>query len=240
MIYKERYIENGGLTCPFCGAGPVEGGFIQVETGFAFQKMCCTVCNGRWQDVFQLVDVVFETGAHAPKRKEVNIMTYVLVTVEGGIIDEVIFFDDAELAVKALEKYVMSMDVESHDAAVYGPGGFIANAKHFLDDQENYTENESVMEDVSQEAEKPIYMIGNPEHRLGFMVASPDDPLGYDNPVEALADLGQMRKDHGRHLKLYRVEPVAGPVSERRDIKKHIADCDVKDFDYSLVEEYLL
>ena len=27
MIDKDAYIESKGLTCPFCGAGPVEGGF---------------------------------------------------------------------------------------------------------------------------------------------------------------------------------------------------------------------
>lgn len=167
-------------------------------------------------------------------------MTYVLVTVAGGIIEQVVFIDDLKMAVRALARYVKTMNVEHHDAAVYGPDGFIANAKHFLDDEDNYTENESLIEGVSNEDEKSIYIIGNPQHRLGFMVASPDDPLGYDNPVEALADLGQMRKDHGRHLKLYRAVPVEGPITERADLEKHNADCDVEDFDYSLVEEHLL
>ena len=167
-------------------------------------------------------------------------MKYVLVTVARGIIEDVIFFNDPGMAVKALAKYVKTMNVEYHDAAVHGPGGFIANAKHFLDDQENYTANESLIKDISNENEKSIYIIGNPVHRLGFMVASPDDPLGYENPVEALSDLGQLRKDHGRHLKLYQAVPVNGPIAERAELENQNIDCDVKDFDYSLVEEHLI
>ena len=167
-------------------------------------------------------------------------MKYVLVTVEKGIIEQVIFFNDPGMAVKALERYVKSMNPEHHDAAVYGPEGFIANAKHFLDDQENYRANESLIKDISRDNEKSTYIIGNPQHRLGFMVASPDDPLGYDNPVEALADLGQMRKDHGRHLKLYQVQVVDGPIAQKTDLEKHNIDCDVGEFDYSLVDEHLI
>ena len=167
-------------------------------------------------------------------------MKYILVTVSRGIIEQVILFDAPGAAILALSEYVKAMNVEHNDAALYDSKGLIANAKHFLDDNEEYVENKDLIEDVSRESDKPIYIIGNPEHRLGFMVASPDDPLGYDNPAEALAELGQMRKDHGRHLKLYQVVPVAGPIAERTDLEKNNADCDVEDFDYSLVEEHLL
>ncbi len=71
------------------------------------------------------------------------------------------------------------------------------------------------------------------------MVASPDDPLGYDDPAEALSDLGQMRKDHGNHLKLYRVEPVSGSVSEKNHLEQYNADQVIEDFEYSLVNEYI-
>lgn len=167
-------------------------------------------------------------------------MKSVLVTVAGGIIEQVIFFENPKMALKALATYVKTINMEHQDAAVYGPDGFIANAKHFLDDEDNFIENESLIERVSTEVEKSIYIIGNPQHRLGFMIASPDDPLGYVDPVEALADLGQMRKDHGRHLKLYQAVPVVGAIAERTDLEEHNADCEVEDFDYSLVEEHLL
>lgn len=167
-------------------------------------------------------------------------MKYVLIIVARGIVDDVVFFDDPTSAVKTLATYVKHMDADNHDAAVYGPEGFIANAKHFLDGQERYIENDTLIENVTNGFPKPIYLIGNPEHRLGFMVASPDDPLGYGNPVEALSDLGQMRKDHGKHLALYRVVPVNKPIAVRGELDKYIDDCEVEDFDYKLVEEYLV
>ena len=166
-------------------------------------------------------------------------MTQVLVTISKGIIEQVVFFDDARMAVLALSGYVKSMNVEHDDAALYDSNGLVANAKDFLDDQDEYIENKPLIAEVSGEANKTIYIIGNPLHRLGFMVASPDDPLGYNDPVEALCDLGQMRQDHGKHLKLYRVVPVDGPVAETSDLETHNADCEVEDFDYALVEEYI-
>ena len=48
-----------------------------------------------------------------------------------------------------------------------------------------------------------------------------------------------MRKDYGTHLKLYRVEPVNGPVAHTKDLEQYNKDCWVDDFDYSLVNEYL-
>ena len=167
-------------------------------------------------------------------------MKYVLVTVSRGIIEQVILFDDPGAAILALSEYVKTMNVEHNDAALYDSEGLIANAKHFLDDNEEYVENKDLIEDVSRESDKHLYIIGNPEHRLGFMVASPDDPLGYQNPVGALSDLGQMRLDHGKHLRLYKVVPVDGPVAKKTDLEKHNADCEVDDFDYSLIEGYLI
>ena len=61
-------------------------------------------------------------------------MKYVLVTVSGGIIEEVLFFEDTLVAIQALFEYVKDMDVERNDAAVYGLDGMIANAKIFMDE----------------------------------------------------------------------------------------------------------
>jgi hypothetical protein len=166
-------------------------------------------------------------------------MKYVFVTVSGGIIDEVRFYDEQLLAIQQLSAYVRAMNPEDHDAAVYGPGGMIVNAKAFLDENDQYIEHS--IDDVANlnESDESIYIIGNPQHRLGFIVASPDDPLGYKEPAAALSDLGQMRKDYGSHLKLYRVEPVNGPVAYTKDLEQYNKDCWVDDFDDSLVNEYL-
>ena len=166
-------------------------------------------------------------------------MKYVLVTVSGGIIDEVTFYNEQLMAIRSLSEYVKAMNPEHNDAAVYGPDEMIANAKAFLDENDQYIEH--CIEDIAMPGKKDesTYIIGNPQHRLGFMVVSPDDPLGYSDPVEALSDLGQMRKDHGTHLKLYRVFPAEGPVAVKAQLERHNDDCEVEDFDHSLIKEYL-
>jgi len=166
-------------------------------------------------------------------------MKQVFITISRGIIDQVVFFNDPEMAIQTLSEYVKNMNVEHDDAALYDSEGLIANAKHFLDDHDKYFENMSLIEDISKEREQSVYIVGNPDHRLGFMVVSPDDPLGYDDPAAAVSDLGQMRKDYGNHLKLYRVIEVKAPVAERAHLERYNAGCEVEDFDYSLVEAYL-
>ena len=166
-------------------------------------------------------------------------MKYVLVTVSGGIIDEVAFYDDKVTAIQMLSAFVKTMNPERCDAVVYGPDGMILNAKAFLDENEQYVERRHDEFAISDQSDEAIFIIGNPQHWLGFMVASPDDPLGYRNPAQALSDLGQMRKDYGSHLKLYRVEPVNGPVAQIEDLKKSNNECEIEDFDYALISEYL-
>ena len=167
-------------------------------------------------------------------------MNQVLITISKGIIQQIVFFDHPKIAVQALSKYVKAMNIEHNDAAVYDSDGLIANAKHFLNDHDQYLENQPLIEEVSKETTKQIYIIANPQHHLGFMLVSPDDPLGYDEPVAALSDLGQMRQDSGNHLKLYRVEPVNGPVADRANLEKYNTDCEVQGFDCSLIEEHLI
>ena len=86
---------------------------------------------------------------------------------------------------------------------------------------------------------QPIYIIINPNHSLGPMVATWDDPLGYRDPVEAVSELGQMRKEFGTHLVLCRVVPVREPVAGRSELKRFNDDNWVEEFPYPLVEEYL-
>jgi hypothetical protein len=158
-------------------------------------------------------------------------LKYVLIILSGGIINQVTFYDEAHRAVSNLSDYVKAMDPEKHDAAVYGPDGLIANAKLFLDENDQFIGND--------QKDKPIYIIANPSHSLGFLVISPGEPVGYTYPVNALSILKRMRKEHGDHIKLYRAEIVKGPVMLRKDLEKYNADLVINDFEYSLVSEYL-
>ena len=168
-------------------------------------------------------------------------MTHVLVTVSGGIIDRVTFFDCRPKALRALASFVKEMNPEEDDAAVFEPEGLVANAKNFLDETDQFIENSNLANELVSDKENPkcIYLIGNPVHRLGFMVASPDDPLGFKDPVEAVSELGQMRKDAGSHLKLYRVVPVEGSIVTRAEIEQYNVENDVEEFVFRLVEEYV-
>jgi len=168
-------------------------------------------------------------------------MTHALVTVSGGITDQVSFFDSELEAIGALMDFVKGMNPQEEDAAVFGPKGLIANAKDFLDENDQFDEQNHRIEEFTSDGDKPhcIYLIGNPVHRLGFMVASPDDPLGFKNPAEAVSELGQMRKDVGPHLKLYRVVPVEEPIVTRAEVEKYNAEIEVEDFAFGLVGEYV-
>ena len=68
-------------------------------------------------------------------------MNYVLVTVCGGIISEVSFYTDISMARQSLSEYAKAMNPEKNDAAVYDPFGMIANAKDFLDENDQYVNN---------------------------------------------------------------------------------------------------
>jgi len=117
----------------------------------------------------------------------------------GGIIDQVTFYDGPYVAVANLVKYVKDMNPEKNGAVVYGPDGLIANSKLFLDKNDQYT--------GSVQENKSIYIIANPCHSLGFLVISPKEPVGYTDPIAAVAVLREMQKEHGAHIRLYRVEP---------------------------------
>ena len=65
MVDSKAHINARGVTCPYCGAESIDGGFIEVDAGKAFQEMRCTECEGIWQDVYQLIDVIpRQNGVH--------------------------------------------------------------------------------------------------------------------------------------------------------------------------------
>jgi hypothetical protein len=130
-------------------------------------------------------------------------MKYVLIILSGGIIDQVAFYDDPYIAVGNLAKYVMDMNPEKNDAVVYGPGGIVANAKNFMDENDQTVRNV----EKSESKDTPVYIIANPRHSLGFLVISPEETVGYTDPVKALSVLKKMQKEHGSHIRMYRAEP---------------------------------
>ena len=138
-------------------------------------------------------------------------MKYVLITLSGGIIDQVTFYDDPYIAVGNLDKYVMDMNPEKNDAVVYGPGGIVANAKNFMDENDQFIHGAAVIDSNDEQ----IYVIADPCYNLVFFAKRHHPPCGFADNLQAVTTLERMRKDHDVHLKLYRVEPVNRPVASQ-------------------------
>jgi hypothetical protein len=165
-------------------------------------------------------------------------MKHVLITLSGGIIDRVTFYDDPSTAVRELVRFVRKMDPEKDDAAVYGPDGLIATSKVLLDEDDQDSRSGHETKDVPTK-DKPIYIMANPYHREGLLVLSPYESVGYGSPFVALSILEKKRKEAEGHINLYRLERVTGVVVSRKELEKYNADHVVDDFDYSLVSEFL-
>ena len=165
-------------------------------------------------------------------------MSYVLVTVHRGLIDDARFFLGTVEALAALRACVENMNLEDDDAAVYGPEGFIANVKTILDNPDFSCKEGREAVETTVGLDK-IFIPVNPKHPLGPMVASYDDPMGYRDPVEAVSELGQLCRQAGKHVLLYELVPVVGPVADRDKLKQFNEENWVEGFPYDLVEEYL-
>ena len=165
-------------------------------------------------------------------------MQYVLVSVHRGLIDDVQFFRKPDEAFRALRACAAGMNLEDDDAALYGPEGLIANVKMILDNADFSYEESAKTAETGVGSEK-IFIPVNPKHPLGPMVATFDDPMGYRDPIEAVSELGQLRRQAGKHVLLYELVPVVGPVADRDKLKQFNEENWVEDFSYDLVEEYL-
>ena len=64
MKYGEKTLENikkqyliDSSICLNCGSSDIEGGFVEVDCGSAWQNIICLVCSSTWTDVYKLNDV---------------------------------------------------------------------------------------------------------------------------------------------------------------------------------------
>ncbi|MFH2059651.1 MAG: hypothetical protein ABIJ59_12210 [Pseudomonadota bacterium] len=63
---------------------------------------------------------------------------FVLITISGGLIDQVKFYEEPLVAISALSDFIKTINPENEDAGVYGKEGLIANAKDFLDENDEF------------------------------------------------------------------------------------------------------
>jgi hypothetical protein len=54
---KEKYVTDGGVRCPYCDSGDIEGGYIETDMGVAEQKIWCNQCGKRWWDYYNLSSI---------------------------------------------------------------------------------------------------------------------------------------------------------------------------------------
>jgi hypothetical protein len=54
---KAEYLKGGRDCCPKCGCDIVEGGFVEIDEGRAFQEVSCNDCPAEWKDVYTINDV---------------------------------------------------------------------------------------------------------------------------------------------------------------------------------------
>ena len=80
-------------------------------------------------------------------------MMHILITVSGGIIDQVTFFDCRPKALSALASFVKEMNPEEDDAAVFDTKGLVANAKNFLDETDRFIENSNLANELVSDKE---------------------------------------------------------------------------------------
>lgn len=50
----DRYIEQGGVSCPNCQSQDIEGRSIEISAGCAWQPISCNNCPAVWNDVYKL------------------------------------------------------------------------------------------------------------------------------------------------------------------------------------------
>jgi transposase-like protein len=54
----DKYVDSGGVNCPYCDSSEIEGRSFDMESGIVTQEISCLACGKDWIDVYRLFDVV--------------------------------------------------------------------------------------------------------------------------------------------------------------------------------------
>lgn len=52
---EDRYIEEGGVRCPYCRSPHLEGGEVTIDAGAVHQEVACKNCDQAWTDRYRLI-----------------------------------------------------------------------------------------------------------------------------------------------------------------------------------------
>jgi len=58
MNHHEKYIECGGVFCPYCGSHDIEGDSFESDEYGVTQVVGCNECHEEWKDTYTLTQVV--------------------------------------------------------------------------------------------------------------------------------------------------------------------------------------
>ncbi len=53
-----KYIDAGGVYCPYCENENLEWGSVEIEGAGAYQQAYCPECGARWANSYGLVSIV--------------------------------------------------------------------------------------------------------------------------------------------------------------------------------------
>lgn len=53
----EKYIDDGGVRCPYCGSENITGSYPETDVGESWQDVECDDCGKEWTDLYRLVGV---------------------------------------------------------------------------------------------------------------------------------------------------------------------------------------
>lgn len=54
----QEYVKGGGVKCPKCGDGDIEGGPWECDAGRAWQQVGCQQCGLAWEDHYELTSIM--------------------------------------------------------------------------------------------------------------------------------------------------------------------------------------
>jgi len=62
---RREYVKNGGPACPFCKSLDIEGGSMEIDSGYCWQSVRCNGCNERWTDNYTLTGLTYEVPRYS-------------------------------------------------------------------------------------------------------------------------------------------------------------------------------
>ena len=56
---EKKYIQQYGISCPYCGHDDFSGGSYYADCGTVWQEMTCHDCKAEWTDIYTLTSIQY-------------------------------------------------------------------------------------------------------------------------------------------------------------------------------------